>query len=84
MALATLSDRHPARQAENLGALSIGLDMLFAEEDRASIHSIKKEVSRDFGVELDFREVPYGLRDNDQRLARHFQEVRCIRLPIPL
>jgi adenylate cyclase len=54
----------------NLGALSIGLDMLFAEEDRASIHCIKKEVSRDFGVELDFREVPHSLRDNDQRLAK--------------
>ena len=54
----------------NLGALSIGLDMLFAEEDRASIHSIRKELSRDFGVELDLREVPQSLRDNDQRLAK--------------
>ena len=39
----------------NLGALSIGLDMLFAEEDRTSIHSIRKELSRDFGVELGFQ-----------------------------
>ncbi len=53
----------------NLGALSIGLDMLFAEEDRASIHSIRKELSRDFGVKLDFSEVPRDLRDNDRRLA---------------
>ena len=53
----------------NLGALSIGLDMLFAEEDRTSIHSIKKEILRDFGVDLGFRGVPQGLRDNDQRLA---------------
>jgi len=63
--IATLLDK-----LRNLGALSIGLDMLFAEEDRASIHSIRKEVSRDFGVELDFREVPHSLRDNDQRLAK--------------
>jgi adenylate cyclase len=63
--IATLLDK-----LRNLGALSIGLDMLFAEEDRASIHSIKKELSRDFGVELDFREVPQSLRDNDQRLAK--------------
>jgi adenylate cyclase len=63
--IATLLDK-----LRNLEALSIGLDMLFAEEDRASIHSIKKEVSRDFGVELDFREVPHSLRDNDQRLAK--------------
>jgi adenylate cyclase len=53
----------------NLGPSSIGLDMLFAEEDRASIHSIRKELSRDFGVDLKFGEVPQSLRDNDQRLA---------------
>jgi adenylate cyclase len=63
--IATLLDK-----LRNLGALSIGLDMLFAEEDRASIHSIRKEFSRDFGVKLDFREVPQSLRDNDQRLAK--------------
>jgi len=63
--IATLLDK-----LRNLGALSIGLDMLFAEEDRASIHSIRKELSRDFGVKLDLREVPQGLRDNDQRLAK--------------
>jgi CHASE2 domain-containing sensor protein len=63
--IATLLDK-----LRNLGALSIGLDMLFAEEDRASIHSIRKELSRDFGVELDFREIPQSLRDNDQRLAK--------------
>jgi CHASE2 domain-containing sensor protein len=53
----------------NLGALSIGLDMLFAEEDRTSIHSIRREILRDFGVDLGFKEVPQRLRDNDQRLA---------------
>jgi adenylate cyclase len=63
--IATLLDK-----LRNLGALSIGLDILFAEQDRASIHSIRKELSRDFGVKLDFREVPQGLRDNDQRLAK--------------
>ena len=51
------------------GALSIGLDMLFAEEDRTSIHSIKKEFLRDFGVDLGFRNVPQNLIDSDQRLA---------------
>ena len=53
----------------NKGALSIGLDMLFAEEDRTSIHSIKKEFLRDFGVDLGFRDVPQNLIDSDQRLA---------------
>ncbi|HUL31150.1 MAG TPA: CHASE2 domain-containing protein [Thermodesulfobacteriota bacterium] len=62
--IATLADK-----LRNLGALSIGLDMLFAEEDRTSILSIKKEILRDFGVDLGFREVPPGLRDNDQTFA---------------
>ena len=53
----------------NLGALSIGLDMLFAEEDRTSIHSIRREILHDFGVDLGFRGVPQGLRDNDRRLS---------------
>ncbi len=53
----------------NKGALSIGLDMLFAEEDRTSIHSIKKEFLRDFGVDLGFGDVPQNLMDSDQRLA---------------
>ncbi|OGP75016.1 MAG: hypothetical protein A2V86_05545 [Deltaproteobacteria bacterium RBG_16_49_23] len=51
------------------GALSIGLDMLFAEEDRASIHTIKKEFLRDFGVDLGFRGIPQNLMDNDRILA---------------
>jgi adenylate cyclase len=63
--IATLIDK-----LRNLGALSIGLDMLFAEEDRASINSFGKELSRDFGIHLDFREVPKDLRDNDERLAK--------------
>ena len=51
------------------GASSIGLDMLFAEEDRTSITAVRKELSKDFGVNLEFREVPRNLRDNDERLA---------------
>ncbi|HUL22799.1 MAG TPA: CHASE2 domain-containing protein [Thermodesulfobacteriota bacterium] len=62
--IATLVDK-----LRNLGALSIGLDMLFAEEDRTSIHSIRKEILRDFGVNLGLKEVPQSLRDNDQRLT---------------
>ena len=52
-----------------LGALGIGLDMLFAEDDRTSIHVIKRELHHDFGVDLQFREAPQGLMNNDQRLA---------------
>ena len=52
-----------------LGALSIGLDMLFAEDDRTSMSVIREELRRDFGVELDFKGVPVDLRDNDKKLA---------------
>jgi len=52
-----------------LGALSIGLDMLFAEDDRTSITAIRRELLRDFGVDLGFREVPQDLRNNDKRFA---------------
>jgi CHASE2 domain-containing sensor protein len=52
-----------------LGASSIGLDMMFAEDDRTSIDIIRKELLRDFGVDLRFKEVPSDLRDSDKRLA---------------
>jgi adenylate cyclase len=52
-----------------LGALSIGLDMMFAEDDRTSLVSIRKELLHDFGVDFEFGEVPQDLRDSDQRLA---------------
>jgi adenylate cyclase len=54
---------------EELGALGIGLDMLFAEDDRTSVNAIKKELLRDLGIGLEFGEVPQGFRDNDKRLA---------------
>jgi len=52
-----------------LGSLSIGLDMLFAEDDRTSIHVIKRELRRDFGFDLQFRGTPPELMNNDQSLA---------------
>ncbi len=52
-----------------LGASSIGLDMMFAEEDRTSIEMIGKELSHDFGIELGFKEIPNDLRNSDRRLA---------------
>jgi CHASE2 domain-containing sensor protein len=52
-----------------LGAGSIGLDMLFAEEDRTSIDVIGKQLLHDFGINLGFREVPLDLRDSDKTLA---------------
>jgi adenylate cyclase len=61
-----------------LGALSIGLDILFGEEDRTSIHTIRRELLRDFGINLGFREVPQDLRDNDQRFADALSKVPVV------
>lgn len=52
-----------------LGALSIGLDILFAEDDRTSVDMIRKGLLHDFGVDLKFAGLPEELRDNDKRLA---------------
>src|SRR5512139_3261144 len=53
----------------SLGASSIGLDMLLAEDDRTSIHVIREELLRDFGVDLELKGIPQELRDNDKRLS---------------
>jgi adenylate cyclase len=52
-----------------LGALSIGLDILFSEDDRTSMDVIRKELLHDFGVDLEFAGLPQELKDNDKRLA---------------
>src|SRR5512139_2474416 len=62
--IATLLDR-----LRELGALSIGLDILFAEDDRTSIDAIRKELLHDFGVDLEFQGLRRELRDNDKMLA---------------
>ena len=62
--VATLVDK-----LRELGALSIGLDILFAEDDRTSIDAIRKDLLHDFGFDFEFAGLPRELRDNDKRLA---------------
>ena len=62
--IATLLDK-----LRELGALCIGLDILFAEDDRTSIEAIRKELVHHFGVDLELAGLPQELRDNDKRLA---------------
>ena len=54
---------------KELGASSIGLDMMFAEQDRTSIEMIGRELSHDLGIELGFKEIPHDFRNSDRRLA---------------
>lgn len=51
------------------GAVSIGLDMVFAEEDRTSPRIIRDRLKEELGVEIGFAGLPRGLEDNDLILA---------------
>jgi len=54
---------------QQMGARSIGLDMIFAEADRTSIHIIQKDILRDLKTNVDFSGIPSKLLDNDKFLA---------------
>lgn len=51
------------------GAASIGLDMVFAEEDRTSPRIVQQQLKQELGVDIGFTGLPQGLEDNDQILA---------------
>lgn len=52
-----------------LGATSISLDMLFAEDDRISVQVIENELFRDLGVKVEIRGIRPEFRNNDRSLA---------------
>ncbi len=60
---------HLLDKLRGLGALTIGLDMMFAESDRTSLAALRKELLRDFGTNVRFERVPRDLWDSDKRLA---------------
>jgi len=51
------------------GALSVGMDILFAEPDRTSPQVLQFQLKRDLKVNMDFKGLPAALMDNDQVLA---------------
>jgi len=53
-----------------LGASSIGIDMVFPEPDRTSLQAVRKDIRREFGIDVDFKNIPVTLRDNDAALAQ--------------
>lgn len=53
-----------------MGAASIGLDILLAEEDRTSPDLLKQYLKRDLGVKIDFLDLPDNLKNNDMLLAK--------------
>ena len=52
-----------------MGALSIGVDILFAEPDRSSLGNMQKTILSDFNYSVDLSGVPRHYIDNDALLA---------------
>ena len=48
---------------------AIGLDIIFAEEDRTALLNIRKAFKQDFGLDIGFQGVPEALTDNDGYLG---------------
>ncbi|NJB66820.1 adenylate cyclase [Desulfobaculum xiamenense] len=54
---------------QQAGALSVGLDILFAEPDRTSPKTLQNDLKRDLNVDVRFAGMPEALMDNDSVLA---------------
>ncbi|MBU1003106.1 MAG: adenylate/guanylate cyclase domain-containing protein [Proteobacteria bacterium] len=54
---------------EQAGALAVGLDIVFAENDRTSPMTIQQDIKRDLQVDMGFTGIPEVLMDNDKVLA---------------
>ena len=52
-----------------MGAKSVGVDILFAEPDRSSLRNIQKNISADFNYTVSLSGVPRQYIDNDALLA---------------
>lgn len=62
--LARLLDR-----LREMGALTVGIDILFAEPDRTSLRNIQKNIAADFDLSVDLSRIPRRYVDNDALLA---------------
>ena len=52
-----------------MGALSVGIDILFAEPDRSSLRNIQENISADFNYAVSLSGVPRKYIDNDELLT---------------
>ncbi len=59
--IARIAAAHPA---------AIALDIVFPEPDRTSLTDIQRTFRHDFGIDVSFKGVPAGLRDNDGYLGQ--------------
>jgi adenylate cyclase len=52
-----------------MGALSVGVDIIFAEPDRTSLSNIQKNISADFNYTISLSRIPSRYIDNDMLLT---------------
>jgi CHASE2 domain-containing sensor protein len=52
-----------------MGALSVGVDILFAEPDRSSLRNVQKNILADFNYTVSLSGIPRRYIDNDTQLA---------------
>ncbi len=50
---------------QDMGASAVGLDIVFAEPDRTSVHVLQKDLSREIGAAVHILGVPDNYRNND-------------------
>jgi len=58
----------------SLGALSIGIDMVFPEADRTSLDRSQKDIERDSKTPVDFSRLPESLTKNDEQFANKLSQ----------
>jgi adenylate cyclase len=57
------------KKLNEMGAVSVGLDMFFPEADRTSLAVVQREIENESGQKLDMRGIPARFLDNDEVLA---------------
>ena len=54
---------------QDMDAAAVGLDIVFAESDRTSVHIVERDLSREVRADVRIIGVPDNYRDNDRILA---------------
>lgn len=62
------------KELQNLGALVVSLDIIFAEQDRTSPIFLKNQLRDELGQRLDLKGVPLAWRDYDKILAHTLKQ----------
>jgi len=60
------------------GAKSIGLDFIMAEPDRLSLNTLLESVRRDMGFQIEIKNIPNEIKDNDSMLASALSNWPCV------